>query len=613
VRYLAGYSEPDAPGSDLMIHHAGLLEMQSGLQISKSAARRDFNKATVHLEAQHDRSLVNARHELVVAKGVWEQGLAGQNLAHTTVTKPSLDPAGDGAAAAATASRVSGLLSGGIANAAAFGARGDNTITADESNGPSGPSNHNANEGDPNANSNENIPLPVDENPTPVEPPAPWTPPSLSELDPELARTQLNVPMVPIVPDGLIFPKPEAPVLPPLKVLPDDPGYEEPFDMEAFLENARRQQELRRLGQQLDQLIGNINEAEKDRRSWQYTHVAGTFGLWSLAYGPMELPEKVQRAELELLLVRIIEAELAAGITLEELMNQPSISATPEQSWWKEWVNTAGHSGSLDMLGKPVGRAATELAEGLWSLITDFPGFVDGLNETLKDVSEDPVGFYERVSEAIHRRAQLLTPSGADVSVGYQQILIEIAAGELLSLGAGKLTKAGLTKVLAKLRKQSEILTTVRLLKAEKVLSDKIIGRALPAEIDEYIAKVSEIFKGYGRELKVVWESELAEKKNSSLFDPDNDTLHWKFKKGRGMRRGLMIEELQHALDSLFGKYGKLSPNDFAENNLIHAITANEIIESALFWRLTPAEIEALRKVAQELIDLYLDSTWKNR
>jgi hypothetical protein len=107
VRYLVGYSEPDAPGSDLLIHHAGLLEMQSGLLISKSAARRDFSKATVHLEAQHERSLVNARHELVVAKGVWEQGLAGQNQAHTTVTKPSLDPAGDRAAAATTAGRVS--------------------------------------------------------------------------------------------------------------------------------------------------------------------------------------------------------------------------------------------------------------------------------------------------------------------------------------------------------------------------------------------------------------------------------------------------------------------------------------------------------------------------
>lgn len=150
-------------------------------------------------------------------------------------------------------------------------------------------------------------------------------------------------------------------------------------------------------------------------------------------------------------------------------------------------------------------------------------------------------------------------------------------------------------------RKQSEILTTVRLLKANGVVSGAIKGRAFPAEIDEYIAKVSEIFKMAGRELKVVWESELAKRMGTSLFDTAEDTLHWKFRKGRGKDRGLMIEELQHALDSLFKKYGNLNPDDIAENLRIHVITAKEIVERSVFWRLTPADIKALTQTIEKL------------
>jgi hypothetical protein len=76
--------------------------------------------------------------------------------------------------------------------------------------------------------------------------------------------------------------------------------------------------------------------------------------------------------------------------------------------------------------------------------------------------------------------------------------------------------------------------------------------------------------------------------------------------------RGLMIEELQHALDSLFNKYGKLNPRT-AQNFLIHAITAREIIERAVFWRLTPADIEGLIKAIAKLHDDYLNFASKGR
>ena len=40
VRCLVGFCELDAPGSDLLVHHAGLLEMQSGLQISSLGSEK---------------------------------------------------------------------------------------------------------------------------------------------------------------------------------------------------------------------------------------------------------------------------------------------------------------------------------------------------------------------------------------------------------------------------------------------------------------------------------------------------------------------------------------------------------------------------------------------
>lgn len=79
------------------------------------------------------------------------------------------------------------------------------------------------------------------------------------------------------------------------------------------------------------------------------------------------------------------------------------------------------------------------------------------------------------------------------------------------------------------------------------------------------------------------------------------------------MPRGLMIEELQHALDSLFGKYNDLNPGNLVDNDLIHAICANEIIENAFFWKLSPAEIEALIESAKQLMSTYKHNISKNR
>jgi len=92
-----------------------MLQHQADLQISQSAATRDFNKAAAEAAAEADRTLAGARTDLASAKGTWERGLVSHTDTNTTVVKPSLDPpATETTNTTSTARQLSTLLTGGL-------------------------------------------------------------------------------------------------------------------------------------------------------------------------------------------------------------------------------------------------------------------------------------------------------------------------------------------------------------------------------------------------------------------------------------------------------------------------------------------------------------------
>lgn len=150
TNYLTGRTE--IVGGDLAIMFPGMLQHQADLQISQSAATRDYNKATVEAAGQRDRTLANARTNLAAAKGTWEQGLVAQTDANTTVVKPSLDPpTTQPPSTSTTARQLSTLFSGGLVSVQ-----------------PEQPQTGGNNNQTPDRNLEE---IPINETPAPIDPP----------------------------------------------------------------------------------------------------------------------------------------------------------------------------------------------------------------------------------------------------------------------------------------------------------------------------------------------------------------------------------------------------------------------------------------------------------
>ena len=78
-------------GGDIVVQLPGMLQHEADLQISVSEAQRDYNKSTVQLAGERNRTQATAVTNLVVAKGAWEQGLASQWSNDGTLDRPTLD------------------------------------------------------------------------------------------------------------------------------------------------------------------------------------------------------------------------------------------------------------------------------------------------------------------------------------------------------------------------------------------------------------------------------------------------------------------------------------------------------------------------------------------
>ena|GEM_PF-2553133 len=180
--YLVGRTE--IVGGDLVVQLPGMLQHQADLQISQSAATRDFNKATVQASGQRDRTLAGARTDLASAKGTWERGLVSHTDTNTTVVKPSLDPpATQTTSTTSTARQLSTLLTGGLVSTQ-----------------PEQPQTRTTNDETPDPNLEA---IPINETPAPIDPPSRpsiplniWTGPLPVQAEPAAA----TLPTEPTVP-----------------------------------------------------------------------------------------------------------------------------------------------------------------------------------------------------------------------------------------------------------------------------------------------------------------------------------------------------------------------------------------------------------------------------
>jgi len=137
----------------LVVQLPGMLQHQAELQISQSAAIRDFNKATVQASFRRDRAFAKARTDLASAKGTWEQGLVSHTDTNTTVVKPSLDPpATQTTSTTSTARQLSTLLTGGLVSTQ-----------------PEQPQTRTTNDETPDPNLEA---IPINETPAPIDPPS---------------------------------------------------------------------------------------------------------------------------------------------------------------------------------------------------------------------------------------------------------------------------------------------------------------------------------------------------------------------------------------------------------------------------------------------------------
>ena len=401
----------------------------------------------------------------------------------------------------------------------------------------------------------DEIPLPVSETPAVVEPPVPWRAPTLQELDPGLYASTLGA--LDSKATQLLPTKPVAPA-PPVGVDSVLAGAAalDAADETTLPKTYTRGLDLARHAKQLDDLLAKINDAEKARRKWKYTHVVGTFGIWEVAYVQMGLQEKVWRQELLNLLVRIAEAELDAGVTLDDIMNQSSMSSD-DRSFITRWLDQPAHDGSLDAIGKPIGRAARGLLQGLWALVTDMPGVLDGLNQTAMDLNEDPQELIKRLSDAIDQRARAL--GNGDIEFGYNQILLEVVSGELLSLGAGKLTKAAALRLISKARLRIALIKAAREVAEHARLSPDEAARAAAYPGKRIVAAQNEIgelrnlLKRYGFDLEIV----------DNIRSGVNQRRRIVRLNGKELTIGLLVDEFLHVWNR--GRKGQFLPEDLAK------------------------------------------------
>lgn len=284
---------------------------------------------------------------------------------------------------------------------------------------------------------------------------------------------------------------------------------------------------LRRLIEQLDDLVERINEAAKGRRyrEWDFVpyvggpDTAGVAPTGRILYDEMGLQEKVWRKELKFLLHRITETEERLGTTVEELGSSQSVSAYNPTFWQRinSWLETPARPGvPEEAIGKPGGRALKAILQGSFTLLMDLPGVLANADQTLMDFQENPEAFLSEASDAIHQRALHL--GNGDEDFGYNQIILEIAAGEILTLGAGKLTRASALRMLQKVRNARAALKALR----ERRKRRQSLPPDAGAEIDD-VARMPENLPE--SQVSPVQENGLRIQTNQEVIDP-NDPIH---------------------------------------------------------------------------------------
>lgn len=243
---------------------------------------------------------------------------------------------------------------------------------------------------------------------------------------------------------------------------------------------------LTQLGKLAYQLMEKIQQAEMGRRDWVFVTAELPDGpiavpTGEIAYAEMSVSEKLWREELEYVIQRLADLELKLKTTYEDEISKPVITAGPQQtvvSRINEWLESGGDAGSLNVLFKAGGRGTRDLIAGLYVLVTDLPGVGTAINQTLLNATEDPSGFWASVQAAMDKRAEQL--GNGDIAFGYNQMMMDVVAGEVAGLGVGKLSKVALLKLISKTRQK------LQLLKAAKEAAE--FGRMAPGDASDAAA-----------------------------------------------------------------------------------------------------------------------------
>jgi hypothetical protein len=223
------------------------------------------------------------------------------------------------------------------------------------------------------------------------------------------------------------------------------------------------EQRLKQRGERIDNLIEKINEAERARRNTTITaSCPWSVGL-GIDYDPMSAQEKSDRELLASLIVQQVMQEGELGITLDELLGSATISASPDRGLFGQlWHDVNNYidfkpwnEDEADRVLRPILAEIRDLAQLSQSIrdgIFDPYGSYESSRQVWLDIVEDPEGFKNAIVQSLDDFGNRM----ATDPEFEREVLIRLAAGELLTAGIGTLSKAAKIRLVAQVRRAYE-------------------------------------------------------------------------------------------------------------------------------------------------------------